>query len=272
MLFIHPFSLLSTKHFITLYFPLPLQLKLQFSYLFLDVFFLCSRLHVYGVDFRNLIALEWFCSYVIANYDRLDAIVNNAAQTVRRPPAYYAHLVEGEKQLSYDPSHEFPNVHFDADDGSKNNRNSDNDTTSSSCSNNDNSNSSNSSRSNSSTASSSCNKCDAESVTHTKSMQSVLYHQRKYTTSLKAAVEGSTLTYDHNSVNQNSTQTLVKGHGMDDPEPLIKSREFDIDSDTHRHVMEHIPEDGQSQMTPAISSSEMTQIQLTKVILMTDTE
>ena len=103
-------------------------------------------------------------------------------------------------------------------------------------------------------------------------MQSVLYHQRKYTSSLKATVEGSTLTYDHNSVNQNSTQTLVKGHGMDDPEPLIKSKEFDIDSDTHRHVMENIPEDGQSQMTPAISSSEMTQIQLTKVKLLTDTE
>ena len=28
--------------------------------------------------------------------DRLDFIINNACQTVRRPPAFYAHMMEGE--------------------------------------------------------------------------------------------------------------------------------------------------------------------------------
>ena len=64
-----------------------------------------GRLHVYGLDFRDLTALECFCAYVTVTYPRLDAIVNNACQTVRRPPAYYAHLIDGERSLlQYHPA------------------------------------------------------------------------------------------------------------------------------------------------------------------------
>jgi len=51
------------------------------------------RLHMYGLDFRNLRVLEQWCDLVAARYPRLDAVVNNACQTIRRPPAYYAHLM-----------------------------------------------------------------------------------------------------------------------------------------------------------------------------------
>lgn len=51
------------------------------------------RLHMFGLDFRNLRMLERWCDLVSERYPRLDAIVNNACQTIRRPPTYYAHLL-----------------------------------------------------------------------------------------------------------------------------------------------------------------------------------
>ena len=51
------------------------------------------RLHLYGLDFRNLRMLERWCAQVIQHYPRLDVIINNACQTIRRPPAYYSHLI-----------------------------------------------------------------------------------------------------------------------------------------------------------------------------------
>ena len=57
-----------------------------------------NRLHVYGLDFRNISVLEKFCHFVNYTYARLDAIVNNACQTVRRPPAYYTHMMESERK------------------------------------------------------------------------------------------------------------------------------------------------------------------------------
>ncbi len=44
----------------------------------------CDRLHIYGCDFRDIANLERMISYMIGKYPRLDGIVNNAAQTVRR--------------------------------------------------------------------------------------------------------------------------------------------------------------------------------------------
>ena len=55
-----------------------------------------DRLHVYGVDLRHLPAVEAFARHVRDTYPRLDVLVNNAAQTVRRPPAYYRHLIDFE--------------------------------------------------------------------------------------------------------------------------------------------------------------------------------
>ena len=37
---------------------------------------------------------EDLCAALIAAFPRLDIIVNNACQTIRRPPQFYAHLVE----------------------------------------------------------------------------------------------------------------------------------------------------------------------------------
>ncbi len=57
-----------------------------------------DRLHVYGLDLRHTPSVEIFCSYIEQQYDRLDILLNNAAQTVRRPPGFYTHLLENEKK------------------------------------------------------------------------------------------------------------------------------------------------------------------------------
>ncbi len=54
------------------------------------------RLHIYGLDLRHTPSVEIFCNYVEQRYDRLDLLINNAAQTVRRPPGFYAHLMPNE--------------------------------------------------------------------------------------------------------------------------------------------------------------------------------
>lgn len=56
-----------------------------------------GRLEVFGLDLRHTPSVEAFCGFVLGRYDRLDFILNNAAQTVRRPPRFYAHLMAGEK-------------------------------------------------------------------------------------------------------------------------------------------------------------------------------
>jgi len=40
--------------------------------------------------------VEIFCRHIEQSFDRLDILINNAAQTVRRPPQFYAHLMENE--------------------------------------------------------------------------------------------------------------------------------------------------------------------------------
>jgi NAD(P)-dependent dehydrogenase (short-subunit alcohol dehydrogenase family) len=55
-----------------------------------------DRLHVHGLDLRHAPSVEIFCRFVLSTYDRLDVLVNNAAQTVRRPPGFYAHLLDCE--------------------------------------------------------------------------------------------------------------------------------------------------------------------------------
>ncbi|KAL4105733.1 hypothetical protein PRIC1_003792 [Phytophthora ramorum] len=57
-----------------------------------------DRLQIFGIDFRDLVHLEQFCDFVISRYSRLDMIVHNACQTVRRPPTYYKPLVEKESK------------------------------------------------------------------------------------------------------------------------------------------------------------------------------
>ena len=54
------------------------------------------RLEVFGLDLRHTPSVEAFCSELVATRPRLDFIINNACQTVRRPPEFYAHMMAGE--------------------------------------------------------------------------------------------------------------------------------------------------------------------------------
>ena len=55
-----------------------------------------DRLEVFGLDLRHTPSVEAFCSHILATRDRLDAVVNNACQTVRRPPGFYEHMMAQE--------------------------------------------------------------------------------------------------------------------------------------------------------------------------------
>jgi NAD(P)-dependent dehydrogenase (short-subunit alcohol dehydrogenase family) len=52
------------------------------------------RLEIYGLDLRHTPSVEDFCQHLATRTDSLDFIVNNACQTVRRPPAFYEHMME----------------------------------------------------------------------------------------------------------------------------------------------------------------------------------
>jgi NAD(P)-dependent dehydrogenase (short-subunit alcohol dehydrogenase family) len=56
-----------------------------------------GRLEITGLDLRHTPSVEAFCREMLATRERLDFIVNNACQTVRRPPQFYSHMMEGEK-------------------------------------------------------------------------------------------------------------------------------------------------------------------------------
>ncbi len=64
------------------------------------------RLEVFGLDLRHTPSVEEFCRVLLESRDRLDFIVNNACQTVRRPPAFYEHMMAGETAALRDmPEH-----------------------------------------------------------------------------------------------------------------------------------------------------------------------
>ncbi|MBX3697419.1 MAG: SDR family oxidoreductase [Dokdonella sp.] len=54
------------------------------------------RLEIFGLDLRHTPSVEAFCSELLKTHPRLDFIINNACQTVRRPPEFYAHMMEAE--------------------------------------------------------------------------------------------------------------------------------------------------------------------------------
>ena len=56
-----------------------------------------DRIHVYGLDLRHTPSVEAFAKHVNDTYERLDFIVHNACQTVRRPPGFYTHLLDAER-------------------------------------------------------------------------------------------------------------------------------------------------------------------------------
>jgi NAD(P)-dependent dehydrogenase (short-subunit alcohol dehydrogenase family) len=55
-----------------------------------------DRLHIYGIDLRHTPSVEALCEHLNATLPRLDGLINNACQTVRRPAGWYDHVVAGE--------------------------------------------------------------------------------------------------------------------------------------------------------------------------------
>ena len=59
-----------------------------------------DRLEIVGLDLRHTPSVEAFCREMLTIRSRFDFIVNNACQTVRRPPEFYKHMMEVERSSS----------------------------------------------------------------------------------------------------------------------------------------------------------------------------
>ena len=55
-----------------------------------------DRLQIYGLDLRHTPSVELLARFLCERLPRLDHILNNACQTVRRPPGFYHHLLQPE--------------------------------------------------------------------------------------------------------------------------------------------------------------------------------
>jgi NAD(P)-dependent dehydrogenase (short-subunit alcohol dehydrogenase family) len=62
------------------------------------------RLQILAMDLRDLPGVEKLCAHLLATLPRLDVVINNACQTVRRPPAYYRHLLQAEAEAGFTPA------------------------------------------------------------------------------------------------------------------------------------------------------------------------
>ncbi len=61
-----------------------------------------DRLHVHGLDLRHSPSVELFARFVVQSFERLDILINNACQTVRRPAGFYGHLLDFEERPASD--------------------------------------------------------------------------------------------------------------------------------------------------------------------------
>jgi NAD(P)-dependent dehydrogenase (short-subunit alcohol dehydrogenase family) len=57
-----------------------------------------DRLSIYGLDLRHTPSVEAFAAHLDRTLGRLDFIINNACQTVRRPSGFYEHLLHREQR------------------------------------------------------------------------------------------------------------------------------------------------------------------------------
>ena len=55
-----------------------------------------GRLEIHGIDLRHTPSVEGLCAELLRSHSRLDFLINNACQTVRRPSGFYGHLMDGE--------------------------------------------------------------------------------------------------------------------------------------------------------------------------------
>ena len=60
------------------------------------------RLEIFGLDLRHTPSVEAFCRHLLTTRSRLDFIINNACQTVRRPPDFYEHMMQRETMSLHD--------------------------------------------------------------------------------------------------------------------------------------------------------------------------
>ncbi len=63
-----------------------------------------DRLEIFGLDLRHTPSVEAFCTQLLRTHKRLDFIINNACQTVRRPPEFYQHMMAAENALQDAPA------------------------------------------------------------------------------------------------------------------------------------------------------------------------
>ncbi|MBT6158229.1 MAG: SDR family oxidoreductase [Planctomycetaceae bacterium] len=59
-----------------------------------------DRLQIHGIDLRHTPSVEAMADHLCETLPRLDFILNNACQTVRRPPGFYSHLMQDERKLA----------------------------------------------------------------------------------------------------------------------------------------------------------------------------
>jgi NAD(P)-dependent dehydrogenase (short-subunit alcohol dehydrogenase family) len=55
-----------------------------------------ERLQIFGLDLRHTPSVELFARFLAQRLPRLDYVVNNACQTVRRPAGFFRHLLDAE--------------------------------------------------------------------------------------------------------------------------------------------------------------------------------
>jgi NAD(P)-dependent dehydrogenase (short-subunit alcohol dehydrogenase family) len=58
----------------------------------------CGRLQIHGLDLRHTPSVELLTRYLAEQLPRLDYILNNACQTVRRPAGFFRHLLAQEAE------------------------------------------------------------------------------------------------------------------------------------------------------------------------------
>jgi hypothetical protein len=56
----------------------------------------CDRLQIEPLELRSQASIDSFCTWLCKAHPRVDILINNAAQTLRRPPAFYRHLIANE--------------------------------------------------------------------------------------------------------------------------------------------------------------------------------
>lgn len=59
-----------------------------------------DRLSIYSLDLRQTPLVEGFARHISETLPHLDFLIQNACQTVRRPPEFYAHLLAGEERAA----------------------------------------------------------------------------------------------------------------------------------------------------------------------------